>query len=314
MHERTALSDRARLGKALWNSPMLLLSLTALMFAGHSVVGRLAVGEIAPMTLTCARWGLALILLGFAARGNFRRDLAVLRPRWIFIVAMGALGFTAFNALFYSAAHRTSALNLSILQGAIPAFVLIGARLVFGVRVTGWQAFGTFITMVGVVAIAAQGDLARLLALAFNGGDLMMLLACVFYAGYTVGLRDRPQLSGLGFLTAMAAVAFVTSIPLLALEVFNGAFILPTLKGLGVLLYAALLPSLLAQIFYMRGVELIGPGRAGVYVNLVPVFGALLAVALLGEAFAPFHVVALILVVAGIALAQRAVRPGFTSS
>ena len=223
---------------------------------------------------------------------------------------MGALGFTAFNALFYTAAHRTSALNLSILQGAIPAFVLIGARLAFGVRIGGWQAFGTFVTMVGVVAIASQGDLAKLLALAFNQGDMLILLACVFYAGYTVGLRDRPRISGLGFFAAMAAVAFVTSIPLLALEIASGGFIAPTLKGLAVLLYAALLPSLIAQIFYMRGVELIGPGRAGVFVNLVPVFGALLAVVLLGEALALYHIVALTLVVVGIGIAQRLAPPG----
>jgi drug/metabolite transporter (DMT)-like permease len=298
---------------AFWNNPILLLSLTALMFAGHSVVGRLAVGEISPMTLTCARWGLALIPLTFAVRENFQRDLAALRPRWIFIVAMGALGFTAFNALFYTAAHRTSALNLSILQGAIPAFVLIGARLVFGVRVSAWQAFGTFVTMVGVAAIASEGDFTKLLALAFNQGDMLMLLACVFYAGYTVGLRDRPLMSGLGFFAAMAAVAFVTSIPLLALEIASGGFITPTLKGLAVLLYAALLPSLIAQIFYMRGVELIGPGRAGVFINLVPVFGALLAVVLLGEAFAPYHVIALTLVVVGIGIAQRLARPDAAS-
>ncbi len=294
---------------ALWNSPILLLSLTALMFAGHSVVGRLAIGQISPMTLTCARWGLALIPLTLATRANFQRDWAVLRPRWVFVIAMGALGFTAFNALFYTAAHHTSALNLSIIQGAVPAFVLIGARLVFGVRIGAWQAFGTFLTMVGVAAIASQGDLARLLALAFNQGDMMILLACVFYAGYTVGLRDRPQMSGLGFFAAMAAVAFVTSIPLLALEIGNGGFITPTPKGLAVLLYAALLPSLIAQIFYMRGVELIGPGRAGVFINLVPVFGALLAVVLLGEAFALYHVIALTLVVVGIGIAQRLARP-----
>jgi drug/metabolite transporter (DMT)-like permease len=300
----------ASLWAACWNSPILLLSLTSLMFAGHSVVGRLAVGEISPMTLTCARWGLALIPLTLATRANFQRDWVVLRPRWVFVIAMGALGFTAFNALFYTAAHRTSALNLSILQGAIPAFVLIGARLVFGVRINSWQVFGTFITMIGVAAIAAQGDIARLLALAFNDGDMLILLACIFYAGYTVGLRDRPQISGLGFFAAMAAVAFVTSIPLLVIEIAAGGFITPTLKGLGVLLYAALLPSLIAQIFYMRGVELIGPGRAGVFVNLVPVFGALLAVLLLGEAFALYHVIALALVVLGIAIAQRAVATG----
>ena len=154
---------RAPFGARFWNSPALLLTLTALMFAGHSVVGRLALGQISPMTLTCARWGLALAPLSLAARANFSRDWAILRPRWIFIIAMGALGFTAFNAMFYTAAHHTSALNLSIIQGAIPAFVLIGARLIFGVRVGPWQAFGAFITMVGVAAIASQGDLAKLL-------------------------------------------------------------------------------------------------------------------------------------------------------
>ena len=300
---------RARAWSAFWNNPTLLLSLTALMFAGHSVVGRLAVGEISPMTLTCARWGLALIPLSLAARGNFARDLKILRPRWMFVIAMGALGFTGFNALFYTAAHHTGALNLSILQGVIPAFVLIGARLAFGVKVRAWQAFGAFVTMIGVVAIASQGDIGRLLALAFNDGDLMILLAAVFYAGYTVGLRDRPAVSGFGFFAAMAAVAFVTSIPLLGFEIASGAFIQPTLKGLAALLYAALLPSLLAQILYMRGVELIGPGRAGVFINLVPVFGALLAVLLLGETFALYHAVALGLVVAGIAIAERSARP-----
>ena len=304
----------ARAWSGFWNSPTLLLSLTALMFAGHSVVGRLAVGEISPMTMTCARWGLALIPLSLAARGDIVRDMAVLRPRWKLIVAMGALGFTAFNALFYSAAHFTSALNLSILQGAIPAFVLIGARFMFGTKVRAWQAIGAFITMVGVAAIASQGEIARLFALAFNGGDLLMVLACVFYAGYTVGLRNRPRVSGLGFFTAMAAVAFITSIPLLAIEIARGGFIQPTFRGLAVLLYAALFPSLIAQVLYMRGVELIGPGRAGVFVNLVPVFGALLAVLLLGEAFALYHAIALGLVVAGIAIAERAAaRPVATA-
>jgi len=308
----TDMPARARAGLwgAFWNSPTLVLSLTSLMFAGHSVVGRLAVGQISPMTLTCARWALALIPLSLAARRDFAGDLAVLRPRWLFVVAMGALGFTAFNALFYSAAHYTSALNLSILQGAIPAFVLIGARIVLGSKVRPWQAFGAFMTMVGVAAMASQGEIGRLLTLAFNGGDLLMLLACIFYSGYTVGLRNRPKVSRFGFFAAMAGVAFLTSIPLLAIEIASGGFVTPTWVGLGALLYAALLPSLAAQILYMRGVELIGPGRAGVFVNLVPVFGALLAVLLLGEAFALYHVLALILVVAGIAIAERAASAG----
>ena len=294
-----------RLGLALWNHPVALLTLTAMMWAGHSVVGRLAIGQIAPMTLTCGRWGLALAPIVFAARHTLRRDLEILRSRWRYVAAMGTLGFTVFNALFYIAAHRTGALNLSIIQGVVPAFVLTGARFFYGARIAPMQAVGTLATMLGVVAIAAQGEWARLTALAFNSGDLMILFACLLYAGYTVSLRGRPKVSGLGFLAALAFTAFLTSAPLLLIEIDSGGFIWPTATGFFALAYAAFLPSFLSQLFFMRGVELIGPGRAGVFVNLVPLFGALMAVGLLGERFAPYHVVALGLVVGGIALAQR---------
>src|ERR1700729_4621258 len=101
------------------------------------------------------------------------------------MAAMGSLGYTVFNALFYVAAHYTSALNLSIIQGALPALVLIGARAFLGVRFSALQALGAVVTMLGVVVIAAQGDPARLAALAFNSGDVLMIVASVLYAGYT---------------------------------------------------------------------------------------------------------------------------------
>jgi drug/metabolite transporter (DMT)-like permease len=233
-----------------------------------------------------------------------------MRPHWLYVASMGGLGFTAFNSLFYVAAHHTGALNMSIIQGAIPALVLIGTLAIFGVRVTGLQVLGTCATMLGVIAIASQGDWSRLASLAFNFGDVLLLIACVLYAGYTVGLRARPAVSALGFLAAMAVAALITSIPLFLLEIARGEFIWPTGKGLALLAYAALGPAFLAQVLYMRGVQLIGPGRAGVFVNLVPLFGALMAVVLLGEKLAAYHVVALALVVGGIAIAQRAPPAG----
>jgi drug/metabolite transporter (DMT)-like permease len=228
-----------------------------------------------------------------------------LRARWLYLAIMGASGFTAFNALFYVAAHHTSALNLSIIQGAIPALVLLGARLFLGVRFTGLQAVGACITMIGVAVIAAQGDPARLAALAFNSGDVMMVVGVVLFAGYTIGLRQRPHVAQTSMLAAMALAAFVTSVPLMIWEIISGGFVWPTARGLLVLAFAALGPAFIAQLTFMRGVELIGPGRAGVFVNLVPVFGAIMAVVILGEPFASYHVLALLLVVGGIAIAQR---------
>jgi drug/metabolite transporter (DMT)-like permease len=300
-----ATARRVGLIQSVWTNPILLLVLTTLIWAAHSIVGRLAVGQIGPMTLTCLRWGVALIPILIAARPSLRRDWPRLRRRWLYLAVMGTAGYTIFVALFYVAAHYTSALNLSIIQGAIPAMVLIGARAFLRVKFTALQALGAFITMVGVIVIAAHGDPARLRALAFNAGDVMMVVAAALYAGYTVGLRQRPDVSGTSMLAAMAVAAFVTSVPLMIWEILSGGFIWPTWRGLLALAFIALGPAFVSQLMYMRGVELIGPGRAGVFVNLVPAFGAIMAVAILGEPFAAYHVVALLLVVGGIAIAQR---------
>jgi drug/metabolite transporter (DMT)-like permease len=298
-------APRTGLMQSTWASPILLLVLTTLIWAAHSIVGRLAVGQIGPMTLTCLRWGVALIPIFITARHSLRQDWPALRARWVYLMLMGAAGYTAFNALFYVAAHHTGALNLSIIQGAIPALVLIGARAFLGVRFSALQALGALITMFGVVVIASQGDPARLAALAFNSGDVMMVVAAVLYAGYTIGLRQRPNVSGVSMLAAMALAAFVTSVPLMIWEIMSGGFVWQTWGGLLTLAFVALGPAFVSQLMFMRGVELIGPGRAGVFVNLVPVFGAIMAVVILGEPFAAYHVLALLLVVGGIAIAQR---------
>ena len=306
-----ATVPRARLRHATWANPILLLVLATLIWAGHAIVSRLAVGQIGPMTLTCMRWGVALVPILAAARPSLRRDWPTLRANWLYLVAMGALGYTISNALFYLAAHRTSALNLSIISGAISALVLIGARVSSSVPFSGRQALGAAITMLGVATVAAEGDPARLAALAFNSGDVMMVVGSLLYAGYTVGLRKRPHVSGLSMLAAMALAAFLTSIPLMTWEIASGGFVWPTAGGLLSLTFAALGPAFLSEMFYMRGVELLGPARAGVFVNLVPVFGAIMAVGLLGEHFAAYHVVALALVIGGIAIAQTgALRQG----
>jgi drug/metabolite transporter (DMT)-like permease len=294
---------------ALWNSPMLLLSLTALMWGGNSVAGRLAVGEISPMALVFWRWALACVPLLIVARANLKADIEIIRPRWRYIALAAILGFTAFNSLFYISAHQTSAVNISILQGIIPGVVVIGAWCFYGIRLRSLQAVGVLITMAGVVVIAARGDWATLRTLDFNFGDVLMIVAAVLYATYILLLRRRPAaVTSIGLFTAMAVVAFVTSAPLLIIEIAEGQFFWPSAKGLAVLAYVALFPSLISQIFFMRGVQLIGPSRAGVFVNLVPIFGALLAVLLLGEPFAFYHAASLCMVLAGLWLAERSAR------
>ena len=223
---------------------------------------------------------------------------------------LAVLGMSGFNALYYVAAHYTSAINMGILQGALPIFVLAGAFLAHGTRGGLVQLAGVLITAVGVVVVATRGEPLAILEVEFNKGDLAMLAACVLYAFYTVALRDRPHMPGAAFFTLLALIAAVTSLPLVALEALTTGVTMPTLQGWLVTAWVAIFPSTLSQLFYLRGVDLIGPGRAGVFVNLVPVFAAVLAVVLIDEPFAAFHAVALALVIGGIWLAQRTRKPG----
>jgi drug/metabolite transporter (DMT)-like permease len=293
------------LWQGLWGQAYVLLILTTLMWGGNAIAGRLAVGEISPMVLTCLRWVIVVVIIIPLFGEEIRAEWPKIKERWIFIIFMGTFGFTAFNALFYAAAHHTSAVNLTIIQGAIPVLVLLGSVLIFGTRIIPLQVLGMIVTFVGVLIVSVRADPEILWTLALNIGDVWMLIASVFYAGYTLGLRRRPAISSLVLFAAMAVVAFATSLPLIALEFAQGTAQFPTPKGWLILLYVGLLPSLISQLFFIRGVELIGPARAGLFVNLTPVFGALLAVALLGEPFAPYHALGLVLVLGGIWLAER---------
>lgn len=294
-----------KLWQGLFGRAFLLLTLATLMWGGNAVAGRLAVGEISPMALTCLRWVIVItVLLPFVWRGLIA-EWSILKSGWQIVILLGIFGFTAFNALFYTAAHYTTAVNLTLFQGAIPILVLIASVMFLGVRVVPVQIIGMIITIAGVVLISVKGDFEILRTLALNIGDIFTLIACVFYAAFTLGLRRKPPASALVFFTALAIVAFLTSLPLLAVEIVQGSVQWPTPKGWLIMLYIGIMPSLIAQMFFIRGVEMIGPARAGVFVNLVPVFGALLAVLILGEPFATYHAAGLALVLGGIWLAER---------
>jgi drug/metabolite transporter (DMT)-like permease len=292
----------------LYGQPYLLLILTTLGWGANAVASRMAVGQISPMTLTSARWGLVLALLLVSFRAQIGRALPILRRQWLAVLLMGATGFTLFNALNYVAAHYTSAVNLSITQGTVPLLVLIGGLIAHRAPIHGRQLAGAALALVGVAMVASGGRLEALARLHFNIGDVMMFTAAILYAGYTVALRDRGDGGGAGqiaFFFGLAVAAFLTSLPLLGIEAASGGLRAPTPRGLAILVFIALVPSFMSALFFMRAVALIGPARAGLFFNLVPVFGALLAVIVLGEPMGLHQVVALALVLGGIAVAER---------
>ncbi len=297
-------SPRRSTGR-FFDRPYLLLTLASLQWAANIVAGRLAVGEIQPMQLAVLRWGIVFAVLMVVARKGFVAEWPRMRARPVYLLMLGLTGFTVFTAFFYVAAHHTTGANMSIIQGSTPLFVFSFAYVARGRPIGPAQAIGMTLALAGVVVVALRGDLEVARSLAINLGDLFMLFATIAYSAYTVGLEKRPPVSALSFFTAMVGAAFLTSLPLVGYEMATEPFMAPTAKGWLITAFVAIFPSFLAQIFYIRGVELIGPGRAGIFINLNPIFGAAMAVAFLGEAFGWYQGVGLALVMAGIVLAQK---------
>lgn len=283
----------------------LLLTLTTVCWGAHTVIGRLAVGHVSPMALVSLRWLAVSLLLWMLMGRTLRAGWPLVRPRLLFLAALGALGFGLYNGLYYSAAHYTTAVNMGIVQGAIPVFVALGAFAVDGTRIAPTQALGIAASLGGVAVIASAGDPRRLLDLTVNAGDLMMICGCALYAGYVVALRRGPAVSAFAMLAVLAAGALLASLPLVAAEWATGNLRAPTPRGWLIVLAVAVFPSLLGQAWFIQGVRMIGPGRAGVFVNLVPVFAAIMGVTFLSEPFEAFHAVALTLVLGGIWLSER---------
>jgi Predicted membrane protein len=288
----------------------ILLALTAAIWGGNVIAGKLAVGHISPMLLTMIRWVMALGLMLLFAWPQVRRDRAVIRRHLPFLILLGAIGFAAFNLLFYTALQYTSAINVAIVQGGMPAIIFLLNFVLFHIRATVAQVIGFILTLVGVAIVAANGSLGRLLALEVNFGDALMLIAVVIYGGYTVALRFKPDIHWQSMMTVLSAAALLMTIPFAAWEIASGAAIWPDTQGYITTAYTAIFPSLVSQVLYIKGNEIIGSNRAGLFVNLVPIFGTLMSVAIIGEELHLFHIVALVLVLGGIAIAERRRQAG----
>ncbi|MBN9055206.1 MAG: DMT family transporter [Rhizobiales bacterium] len=280
------------------------LCITALFWGANSVAGKLAVGHVSPMVLTTLRWIVALVVILVLMLPQVRRDWPAIRRHWLQLLLYGVFGFTAFNALLYTALGYTSAINAVIEQAGIPMLIFVFNFLLFRIQASLAQVLGFTVTLVGVLVTAAHGEFSALAELEFNFGDALMLVAGIVYAAYTVSLRWKPDLHWQSFIAAPVFGALVSAIPLLLWEMSRGDAIFPDATGWAIVLYAGIFPSLLSQVLYVRGVEMIGANRAGLFINAIPVFGTILSVLLIGETMHLFHVVALLLVLGGIAIAE----------
>lgn len=285
-----------------------LLGLAMLLWAGNSIVGRAYRFDVPPYMLTVLRWGGASLMIAPFAWRPFVAAWPALRARWGIMVLLALLGVGGFHALLYAGLQRTTASNALLVQAAIPAVVMVLDRAMFGVTSTGLQKAGVALSTIGVAFVVFAGDLANLLALRLNAGDVIVLASVVVWSLYTVLLRRKPVVPAIALLFATFVIGTLSVVPLAAGEMLAGEHIRWSGGFAAALLYLCLGPSIAAYFIYNWATEVVGPATAGQTITLLPVFGALLSAAILGETLHLHHLAGMGLILIGIGLSISALR------
>lgn len=283
------------------------LILPPLFWAGNFVVGKAIHADIPPFSLAFLRWVIAfLVILPFAWK-FIQRDQSLYRQHYGRILATAIIGVTCFNSLIYKGLHDTTTTNALLLNSCIPILIILFGRLFYAQKLQGLQMIGLIVSLLGVLNIVLQGDLQRLLTLSFNSGDIWVFLAMVCWAFYTIWTKSIPtDINKIGLTAIQMLVAIIVLFPLFLWEYFSQqAMIFNTQSILG-LAYVGIFPSVIAYVLYTFAIEKVGAVKAGLSIHLIPVFGVLLSVSLLGETFQLYHAIGIALIAIGLILCHRA--------
>lgn len=290
----------------LRDQPYLLLTLTSLFWAGNAIVGRAAVHDIPPVALAEIRWVLAFLILLPFAWTKLRGDLPVIRRDIGVVLLLSFTGITTFNTLLYWSLQHTTAINATLMQSSGPLLIGLASWVLFRDPLHRLQLLGILISLTGVAVIVSQGELARLIGMSLNIGDVMVIVAMASYAVYSTLLRKRPAIAPISFVTITMGFGAAMLIPLTIAEHMSGRRLAPLgLADYGAILYVAIFPSILSYLCFNRGVALIGANRAGPFFHLIPLFGVILAFLVLGERPAFYHLIGAALIIGGVAIAGR---------
>jgi drug/metabolite transporter (DMT)-like permease len=285
-----------------WRS-YLLLTCTALFWSGNFVLARGIRELIPPVSLNFWRWAGALVLLLPFSLPRLHRQRHLLSRHWRWLTLMSIPSVVLFNTFIYAALQSVSATNTVLVNATTPVFIVLLAWLVFRDRLAPRQIVGVCLSLTGLLFIITRGEWVVLSRFHFARGDLWTLGAALSWALYSVFLRQRPaDLDPLTFLSAIIALGVLILLPFYLVEAaLKGGFSLDG-ASLASIAYVCVFPSLLAYLFWNRGVERVGPGRAGIFMHLMPVFGLVLAALFLGERLSTYHLGGMVLIFSGIAL------------
>lgn len=291
--------------RAFYNNAYLVLALASLCWSGNHLMGRAIAGHVPPLTITTLRWLLAAAVLFPFVRGHLVRDWPLIRKHVGVLVYLSLIGGGVFGALQFVGLQLTTALNVSVMNSLAPVFMAAAGAAMFGDRLTGGQLAGIVISLLGVLAIITKLDPGVLTHVSFNTGDILILINMVLWAVYSASLRWRPKIHPASFMFMFCLISGIAILPAMAWEYSTGFVLQPTALTFSAIAFVTIFSTIVAFACWTRGIELIGPNRAGVFLHLIPIFSALLTGTLLGEPLMGYHVVGFALILAGVWCAAR---------
>ena len=282
-----------------------LLTPTPLFMATNVVIGRAAMEVMPPMGLAFWRWVVAFAILLPLGWVGLRRHWGQIRRHWRRVLLLGVLGMFMAGGFVYTGLETTTATNAGLIYAVAPVVIVMITWLGRGEPITPRQALGIVVAIAGVVIILTRGHPETILSLDFTVGDLWVLAATIGWGIYSVIIKhDGLAMPTMSLFAAIAGAGVLVIAPFYAAEtVLFDRPVVPTPRVMLSIAGVAIVSSVLAFSTYQKGIAVVGPGRAGPFMYLMPAWAAVMAVLFLGEAFQPFHAVGFALIIPGVALA-----------
>lgn len=294
----------------IWGSPYVLLLFATIFWGGNAVAARFFAEAVPPVTLSLTRLGISSIIILPFIYQTLIKEWEVFKKQYRLVVLLAVTGVIGFNLISYWAAHYTTAVNISLLNSSTPFFMVILSYFLMKEKMSLNLILSIIISFTGILWVMTQGSLERIVSLQFNIGDLIMLVAVLFWSIYSIYVKKTAGvLSPLALFGYSSLLGTVLMIPACFIELsYLSMGQLGSEEFIG-LLYIGIFPSIGAFLLWNRAVLLIGPSRASIFQNLIPIWGAILAFLVLGERVTSAHLVGALLVFTGIVLSRKKKEP-----
>jgi len=291
------------------------LAYTLLVFAtfcwsGNFIVGKFAhLFEVPPLTLNFFRWvSVWLILIPFTYKEIYNNS-SYIKKNLIVIGFMGIITISTFNSVVYFALNYTQVINAVLVLSAIPAATIVISALMNVDKTNKYQLIGLMLSVIGICAIISNADIKKIINLSFNKGDLWMLVCVITWALYSTLLKkNKFKFSQFTLIQLMVSVGIIFLIPQFFYERSIGLELNLNKSFVVILLYVVIFPALAAYYCWQKGIEIVGPNRATMFIQLMPLLSAVLAIIIFKEKFEMYHFVGAAFILTGIYLSNRKVN------